>query len=47
METSKTRTFEQLKEDCEKAIGKIREVQYENYFRYRYHKETYPKRKKP
>jgi len=47
METSKTRTFEELKEDCEKAIGKIKEENYENYFRYAYHKETYPKRTKP
>lgn len=48
MDTSKTRTFEELKEDCEKkAIGKIREEQYDNYFRFAYHIETYPKRKKP
>ena len=47
IETSKTSTFEELKEDCEKAIGKIREEHYNNYFRYAYHKETYPKRKKP
>ena len=47
LETSKTRTFEELKEECEKAIGKIKEENYENYFRYAYHKETYPKRIKP
>jgi transposase len=47
METSKTRTFEELQEDCEKAIGKITKENYENYFRYGYQKETYPKRKKP
>jgi hypothetical protein len=41
METSKTRKFEELKEDCKKGIGKITKEHYENYFRYAYHKATY------
>jgi len=35
--------YPELKREVEKAISKIKPINYKNYFQYAYQKETYPK----
>ena len=35
--------YSELKREVEKAISKIKHIDYKNYFKYAYQKETYPK----
>jgi len=42
-ENKKVLKYPELKREVEKAISKIKSINYKNYFQYAYQKDTYPK----